>query len=146
RCDIQRAHEVRRVIQAPLLNCARERGQAARSNSCRRFVLHADDFGMNDAVTNGILEGFCRGLLTSTSVLSNAPGCTRALTSWKELQARFAVNDLPSSDVRKHLKDSESPFDFGIHLNLTQGRPLTGDKYPAELLDRRGLFPGIAAL
>jgi predicted glycoside hydrolase/deacetylase ChbG (UPF0249 family) len=101
---------------------------------------------MNDAVTDGIIEGFFRGLLTSTSVLANAPGCTRALASWKDLQSRFAVGKLPSSDVRQHLNDSAAPFDLGIHLNLTQGRPLTGEKYPAELLDRRGLFPGIAVL
>lgn len=112
----------------------------------RRFVLHADDFGMNDAVTNGILEGFSQGLLTSTSVLTNAPDCTRALAAWKELQAKLSVGGLPSSAARQELSDSAAPFDLGIHLNLTQGRPLTGDKYPAELVDRQGRFPGISAL
>ena len=43
-----------------------------------RLVLHADDFGMSRAVTDGILRGFQYGLLTSTSVLVNAPDAGRA--------------------------------------------------------------------
>jgi len=31
-------------------------------------------------------------------------------------------------------------------LNLTQGRPLGGDRYPAELLDSEGRFPGVFSL
>ncbi|MBI3865430.1 MAG: ChbG/HpnK family deacetylase [Planctomycetia bacterium] len=116
------------------------------AGSPRTLVLHADDFGMNEAVTNGILEGFRRGLLTSTSVLANAPNCARALARWKELQSAFAADALPSCQSRRLLSDSVSHFDLGIHLNLTQGRPLTGQKYPVELLDARGLFPGVAAL
>jgi predicted glycoside hydrolase/deacetylase ChbG (UPF0249 family) len=134
------------VIQARALNRFRGPGQSDRSTSSRKFILHADDFGMNDAVTNGILEGFRDGLLTSTSVLTNAPGCIKALESWKELLAQFAVGGLPSSPARQQLSDSAAPFDLGIHLNLTQGRPLTGEKFPPELLDRRGMLPGVAAL
>ena len=44
------------------------------------------------------------------------------------------------------LEDPFSRFDLGVHLNLTQGRPLTGKNYPAELLDGEGRFPGIFAL
>jgi predicted glycoside hydrolase/deacetylase ChbG (UPF0249 family) len=133
-------------MQAPALTVSREARPSGRPALCRRFVLHADDFGMNDAVTEGILEGFTEGLLTSTSVLTNSPGCTRALARWKDLQARYAVRDIPSLESRLRLYDSPAPFDLGIHLNLTQGRPLTGDKYPVELLDERGLFPGIGPL
>jgi predicted glycoside hydrolase/deacetylase ChbG (UPF0249 family) len=132
------------MMPAPAIS--RVSGGDVASTPCRCFVLHADDFGMNDGVTNGILDGFCRGLLTSTSVLTNAPGCVRALGAWKELQSRFAAGGIPSSDVRQQLHDSSAPFDLGIHLNLTQGRPLTGDKYPRELLDQFGQFPGISVL
>jgi predicted glycoside hydrolase/deacetylase ChbG (UPF0249 family) len=41
------------------------------------------------------------------------------------------------------LDDPTQSFDLGVHLNLTQGRPLIGARYPAELLSDRGLFPGI---
>ncbi len=119
---------------------------AGASPTPRRLVLHADDFGMNDRVNAGVVLGFSQGLLTSTSVLANAPGCRAALERWKELEVRFAHDDLPSLEVRRRLADSLNGFDLGIHLNLTQGRPLTGDRYPAPLLDRNGLFPGVFGL
>ncbi|MGE5192055.1 MAG: carbohydrate deacetylase [Deltaproteobacteria bacterium] len=112
----------------------------------RRLVLHADDFGMNELVNAGILCGFSQGLLTSTSVLANAPACGAALIRWKDLQARFAHDNLPSLETRRRLADSVNRFDLGIHLNLTQGRPLTGDRFPPPLLDRDGLFPGVSGL
>lgn len=108
----------------------------------RRLVLHADDFGMNDSVNAGILRGFAEGLLTSASVLTNAPGCESAIAGWKELQDRFQRGELASLEKRRRVHDSWAPFDLGIHLNLTQGRPLTGEQYPAELLDGAGRFPG----
>jgi predicted glycoside hydrolase/deacetylase ChbG (UPF0249 family) len=52
----------------------------------------------------------------------------------------------PSLALRRGLDDTRRPSDLGVHLNLTQGQPLTGDKYPAALLDREGLFPGIFSL
>lgn len=112
----------------------------------RRLVLHADDFGMNAFVNAGILRAFSHGVLTSTSVLTNAPGCASALLGWKELQSRVIRADLPSHEARRRLVDSLTPFDLGVHLNLTQGRPLTGKRYPAPLLDTDGLFPGVFRL
>ena len=113
---------------------------------CRSLVLHADDFGMNEAVSRGILQGFSQGLLTSTAILTNAPYCARAIAQWNELQSRLAQHELPSIEARERLADSLAPFDLGIHLNLTQGRPLTAGRYPAPLLDNEGRFPGVFAL
>jgi chitin disaccharide deacetylase len=110
------------------------------------LVLHADDLGMNRAVTDGIVRGFRQGMLTSTSLLSNAPDADRALAQWKELIAEQAAGRLPSGEVRRKLSDPESAFDLGVHLNLTQGRPLSGDRYPAELLDAEGRFRGVFSL
>ncbi len=112
----------------------------------RNLVLHADDFGMNAAVTDGILAGFREGLLTSTAILTNAPDCARAISQWKSLQLQLAQHNLPSLAARERLSDALSPFDLGIHLNLTQGRPLTADRYPAPLLDAAGRFPGVFGL
>ncbi|MBI5759965.1 MAG: ChbG/HpnK family deacetylase [Planctomycetales bacterium] len=109
-------------------------------------MLHADDFGMNVAVTAGILQAFSAGLLTSTSLLANAPACEQALTGWKTLEADREAGRLSSQAARERLDDCGSPFDLGIHLNLTQGEPLTGSRYPAELLDEQGRFPGIGRL
>lgn len=112
----------------------------------RSLVLHADDFGMNEAVTEGIVLGFSKGLLTSTAILTNAPGFAAAIAQWKVLQSRFAERDLPSLASRERLADSLAPFDLGIHLNLTQGRPLTAGRYPELLLDEGGRFPGVFGL
>jgi chitin disaccharide deacetylase len=111
-----------------------------------RLVLHADDLGMNRAVSEGILRGFREGLLTSTSLLANAPDADRALQRWKELTAEHFAGGLPSATVRIQLGDAGRPFDLGVHLNLTQGRPLTDSRYPTELLDVEGRFPGIFGL
>ena len=90
----------------------------------RRVAFHADDFGMNRAVTDGILQGFRQGLLTSTSLLANAPDAGRALAEWDRLEQDRRGGVLPSSALRKRLGDPDCPFDLGVHLNLTQGRPL----------------------
>lgn len=64
-----------------------------------RLVLHADDLGMNRAVTHGILRGFRLGLLTSTSLLANAPDAAR-LREWKRLEEDRAAGRLASQAVR----------------------------------------------
>jgi len=109
-----------------------------------RLVLHADDFGLNPSVSDGILTSFTHGLLTSTSILANAPDFDRALGCWRELLAAQRSGGLPSQKARLALGDPNLPFDFGVHLNLTQGQPLTGRCYPSRLLDGQGRFSGIA--
>jgi predicted glycoside hydrolase/deacetylase ChbG (UPF0249 family) len=109
-------------------------------------VLHADDFGMNAAVTAGILQATANGLLTSTSLLANAPAAEQAIAGWKQLDRDREAGQLASRTARGRLDDDGSPFDLGVHLNLTQGRPLTGSRYPADFLDERGRFPGIGRL
>ena len=111
-----------------------------------RLVLHADDLGMNRAVTDGILRGFRHGLLTSTSLLANGPDAARAIQQWKTLAKEYAADGLRSMPDRRALGDPDRSFDLGVHLNLTQGRPLLGSRYPAALLDADGRFPGVLGL
>lgn len=108
----------------------------------RRLVLHADDFGMNADINAGILRSFRDGLLTSTSLLANAPNAAEACRLWPQLIADLQAGSLPSLAMRQRAGDDLSRFDLGIHLNLTQGRPLSSG-YPAELLNQQGQFPGI---
>ena len=112
----------------------------------RRVVFHADDFGMNPAVNQGILTTFREGLLTSTSLLANAPAAEAACQQWGALTAEFQSGRLPSSLRRQQITEPEQPFDLGIHLNLTQGSPLTGRHFPDRLLDHQGNFPGVGKL
>ena len=83
--------------------------QCGRMSDCpgRRIVLHADDFGMNPLVTDGILRGFEHGLLTSVSALANAPDVGRALREWKRLEPDRSNHDLPSSACRRRLEDPD---------------------------------------
>lgn len=100
---------------------------------------------MSPAANNGIIEAFRDGLLTSTSLLTNAPAAEDALVAWKTLSQNFAEGQIPSIHKRCSVTDSATVFDLGLHLNLTQGRPLTAD-FPRELRDPEGNFPGIACL
>jgi len=110
-----------------------------------RVVLHADDYGMNAAVNQGILQAFREGVLTSTSLLTNAPAAQSAADLWPALIADQTAGRISSAGKRRSLCDPAITFDLGVHLNLTQGRPLTGDRYPSDLLND-GKFPGIGAL
>jgi predicted glycoside hydrolase/deacetylase ChbG (UPF0249 family) len=89
---------------------------------------------MNRAVTDGINRGFTHGLLTSTSLLANAPDASQALKAWQQLELQRAAGRLPSSAARASLGEPSLPFELGVHLNLTPGRPLT-NTYPTPLLD-----------
>jgi predicted glycoside hydrolase/deacetylase ChbG (UPF0249 family) len=100
---------------------------------------------MNRAVTDGIIRGFTHGLLTSTSLLANAPDASQAIKAWRQLDGQWAAGRLPSSAARASLGEPSLPFELGVHLNLTQGRPLT-KTYPAALLDEEGRFCGIGKL
>ena len=61
---------------------------AQRSSGRAGRPSHADDFGMSRAASDGILHGFEHGLLTSTSLLANAPDAGRAMEQWPRLEKR----------------------------------------------------------
>lgn len=112
----------------------------------RFLILHADDLGLNRAVNEGIFRGFRYGPLTSTALLANGPAAFEALQQWKLLEAELTAGKLPSAAIRRTLFDMPLKFDLGVHLNLTEGRPLSGNRYPDKLLDREGRFPGVFVL
>lgn len=105
----------------------------------RRLVLHADDFGLNADVSRGVIGGFSAGLLTSTSILANAPAARLALGLWQRLEESRQAGTLPSAETRRRLGEPDLAFDLGVHLNLTQGNPLTAS-FPGRLLDDCGRF------
>src|SRR2546422_1111402 len=76
----------------------------------RRLVVNADDFGLSAGVNRGVLEAHEAGVVSSVSVLVNAPGWT---------------------DAAQRLRDLGSPplplpgLGIGLHLNLTTGRPIS---------------------
>jgi len=72
-------------------------------SSLRSVVLCADDFGLSDAVSRGIVELAEMGRLSATGAMTNMPGWRRAAPALKSLKGRIGV---------------------GLHLNLTTGSPL----------------------
>lgn len=72
-------------------------------NSMPEIIVNADDFGMSREVNAAIVRAFHDGLLTSTTVMANMPGLEEACA--------IASDSLTGK--------------VGVHLNLTEGRPLT---------------------
>jgi len=82
-----------------------------------RLIVNADDFGAGAGTDRGILHAFRRGIVTSASLLANAPHSDEAI--------RMAL---------------DAGLPLGIHLNLADGRPLTGPI--AGLTRDDGSLPG----
>jgi chitin disaccharide deacetylase len=71
--------------------------------SFRNVVLCADDFGLSDGVSRGIVELAEIGRLSATGAMTNMPGCRRMASALRPLKGRIGI---------------------GLHLNLTTGSPL----------------------
>lgn len=84
----------------------------------RILIVNADDFGLNQAATDGILECHRAGSVTSTTLMANAPDCVRAAD----------------------LAAGHPALGVGLHFNLTWGRPLNEPSRVPALLDREGEF------
>jgi dolichyl-phosphate beta-glucosyltransferase len=88
------------------------------------LVVHADDFGLAPGVNKAIEEGLASKAVTSTSVLTGTPHCAEAL-SWAAAHPQF---------------------DYGVHLNLTHGRPVLPASEVPSLVTRSGEFPSLSRL
>ncbi len=82
------------------------------------LIVNADDYGYFRCVSKGILKAASEGIVTATGVFANA-------TDFAEHAAR--------------LRDYEA-LDAGVHLNLTEGMPLTND-LRKKLVRTSGHFP-----
>lgn len=84
----------------------------------RRLVIHADDFGLARGVNRAIEEGLDAGEITSASILLGGPRTGEAL-AWAA---------------------AHPEHDFGVHLNLTHGRPLLPAAEVPSLVGADGRF------
>ncbi len=71
----------------------------------KRLIVHADDLGADDARNAGIIEAIEAGSVTAASILVNGPAFQDCLQRIASMNGR--------------------QFSFGVHLNLTEGRPLS---------------------
>jgi chitin disaccharide deacetylase len=89
----------------------------------KRLIINADDLGADEGRNEGIFEAIRAGMVTSASLLSNGPALGHALA----VIGRGGFEGVS----------------FGIHLNLTEGRPLSDRTKPLTGAD--GNFLGKAA-
>ena len=86
----------------------------------RNLIVNADDLGWTQGVNRGIAEAHRNGIVTSTSLLAN--GC-----AFEE-------------GVRSALQSPR--LGVGVHLNLSDGKPLAPARQVKSLLDENGNFSG----
>ena len=86
-----------------------------------RLIVNADDFGYSVSVNHAILRSFERSLVNSTSLMANMPGFEHAVGL-----------------IREHAVLQEK---VGLHLNLTEGFPLSSSLWAHPLFcDSSGGF------
>ncbi|MCK8603940.1 carbohydrate deacetylase [Desulfoferrobacter suflitae] len=88
------------------------------------LIINADDFGWGRKLSDTILDCHLHGIVTSTTLMVNMPA------------AEYAAK-----------KAMEAPeLSVGVHLNLTEGPPLSKKELVPDLLDESGNFPGYAKI
>ncbi len=86
----------------------------------KQLVVNADDLGLAEGVNRGIFEAHRRGIVTSATLMANGQAFDSAVA---------LALDAPRLGV-------------GIHLNLTEGRPVSGLSAVPSLVDKAGCFSG----
>ncbi len=84
----------------------------------KRIIINADDFGLCEPVNNAVAEAHTEGVLTSATIMANMPAAGEAVKIAKRL---------PGLGV-------------GVHLNLSEGPPVSKDSGIACLLNSDGEF------
>lgn len=84
----------------------------------RRLIVSADDFGLSEGVTRGIIDAATRGVLTATSAMV----CGPAGVTYLSLAPEF-------------------PGHIGAHLQLTDGVPVLPPGQIPSLVEASGRFP-----
>ena len=88
-----------------------------------KIWINADDFGLTKSCTNAIFDCFERGMITTTTLVANGDYFSYAL-----------------------MKIKNSPYleKVGLHINLTEGKPLTkGISKNKKFCDQNGVFIGL---
>ena len=92
-----------------------ERAQGAR---IVKLIVNADDFGYAESVSAGIIRAHRDGIVTATTLMTNAP----------------------HTDAAAKLGRATPSLDVGVHLVITFDRPLVDVELVQSLVDRDGRF------
>ena len=86
----------------------------------RTLVVNADDLGLTAGINNGVFDAHDRGILTSASLMTNAPATVNAI---RRLRSRPTLG-------------------IGVHLTLVDGAPMhLPDRVPTLLRDDGRFYP-----
>jgi|SRR6185312_10239126 len=83
-----------------------------------RFVLNADDLGASAGINDAIFSAIADGLISSATVMATGPAFDAAICNARTIREAS----------------------FGVHMNLTEHRPLARSPGLAPLLDSNGAF------
>ena len=87
-----------------------------------KIVINADDFGITKQCTDAILYCFKKEYITTTTIVANGEAFD------------YAINLVKTTPYRDRV---------GLHINLTEGRPLTNSiKTNPKFCDENGTFHG----
>ncbi len=84
----------------------------------RSLIINADDFGLTERINDAIIEGHRKGIVTSTTLMANGPAFDNAAERAK----------------------TEQKLGIGIHLNLSEGTPMTDPSQLSCLINETGRF------
>ncbi len=82
------------------------------------LIVNADEFGLTEGVNEAIIDCHRNGILTSTTIMTNAWAFEDAVSQARESRG----------------------LGVGIHVNFTFGRPEAGNHKVSSLVDGDGLF------
>jgi hopanoid biosynthesis associated protein HpnK len=83
-----------------------------------KLIINADDFGLCKGVNKAVIEAHTTGVLTSATIMAN----------------------MPASDEAIELAKKTPTLGVGVHLNVTDGKPLSSDSAVEPLLNDDGEF------
>src|SRR5918911_4514999 len=93
-------------------------GKMRATPMAKLLVVNADDFGLSPGINAGIIEGFEKGILTSASIMVNAPAFEEAV----------------------ELAQAHEGLGIGVHLNVLRGKALLPPTEISSVVDADGLF------
>jgi len=84
----------------------------------RRLIINADDFGLTERINDAIIECHRNGIVTSATLMANGPAFDNA-------------TERATADPK---------LGIGIHLNLSEGTPISDPSQLGSLINERGRF------
>src|SRR5271157_4057137 len=81
-----------------------------------QLIVNADDFGLTEEVSIGIVDAHVHGIVTSATIMANGAAFDAAVS------------------ISRHVPR----LGIGVHLNLTSGEPVAPARNIPSLVDRNG--------